>query len=175
MSVRRVADGRETALLPAPGGRPWWVNLHFSPDGRWLAVGSFVRGEPNRWYLWDLQAGRPDERLTLEQANDHLDFGPDGSWLAIKRVDGSIGVYETATAKLLRRLEGGMSTRHLKLSPDGRQVAVSDPENRLVRILDTDSGRVIASFEHPAEIDVMGRRSPGGATAGSSPSAAPTA
>ncbi len=158
ISVRRVTDGRETAVLPRPGGRPWWVNLHFSADGRWLAVGYFVRGEPNRWRLWDLQAGRPDAWLTLDQANDHLDFGPDGSWLAITRVDGSIGVYETATAKLLRRLEGrGKNTRHLKLRPDGRQVAVSSPQERLVRVFDTESGKEIATFEHPAEIDVMGR------------------
>ena len=57
ITVRRVADGTEVAVLPAEG-RPG-LEMRFSPDGRWLAVnhGQWFWRHPNRFRVWDWRRG----------------------------------------------------------------------------------------------------------------------
>ena len=55
ISVRRVADDHELALLPGEKHGAW--TLHFSRDGRYLAAGYQGRFQRDtlRFYIWDLE------------------------------------------------------------------------------------------------------------------------
>jgi RNA polymerase sigma factor (sigma-70 family) len=104
----------------------------FSPDGKTLASGS-PGGTAG---LWDMATG--EELRTIEgfkRAQDASDkssyvavfslaFSPDGRTLALGGSDGSIGLWDKAAGKELRRLVGTQQfVNALAYSPDGRTLA----------------------------------------------------
>jgi serine/threonine protein kinase/WD40 repeat protein len=147
LSVRRVADGEETARLARPEARPAGVALRFSPDGRWLQVGHASSGQPLQAALWEFRDGKPGRKVVLEH---WCDFSPDSRFLAGARTDGSVGVYEVASGREVKRVAEGMGVAGVRFHPDGRQLAVfvkSDP--RVVVVLDLETGKEVARYPAP--------------------------
>ena len=100
--------------------------LAFSPDGRWLAVGS---GEPSRSGQIKV-FGVQDQQLLLELAEAHSDtvfglaFSPDGKYLATCGADRFVKVFDAQTGQLVRTFEG--HTHHVldvAWQADGRILA----------------------------------------------------
>ena len=87
-SIRRVADDREIASLPALG-EP--ATAAFGP-GRLLVL---VGGSSRRLQLWDLAEAEPVLRFSQRDVGSDWTFRSDGRFIALGHVDGSLSVYET--------------------------------------------------------------------------------
>jgi dipeptidyl aminopeptidase/acylaminoacyl peptidase len=116
-------------LLPLSGHGREVTALAFSPDGRWLATGSY----DSTARLWDLKADDPAEnpRVLSERkgAVTALAISPDGRWLATNSYDGTARLWNLKaaepgqTARVLSGHEGSVTA--LAISPDGRWLATA--------------------------------------------------
>jgi WD40 repeat protein len=106
--------------------------LAFSPNGRFLASGSWDRTAR----LWRLgppgkgrapRTARPTATLRGHASPlDHLAFSPDGQTLATTSWDKTVRLWDVTTGRELATLEGHASgTAEVAFSPDGRTLASS--------------------------------------------------
>jgi eukaryotic-like serine/threonine-protein kinase len=161
LSVRRAADDREVALLPGFGA--WVLQVsegeaaQFSPDGRYLAV-HYGAGVQRYNYVWDLRSRQAILKLSQSLCETLPSFSPDSRLVALSRPEHLIRIYELpsgATWKELPELEGESVHFH----PDGRRLAVV--KDRIVRLLDLNSDREIARFQHPGHVNTLAWRTDG--------------
>jgi WD40 repeat protein/Flp pilus assembly protein TadD len=153
VTVRGLADNAvlvHITELGAPARRvvDWRVHLRFSPDGRLLAT----RSDPYNavpLQVWDLSG--PRRVLSVPAFGQwfiqDFDFSPDSRLLATGRPDGSIGIYDLRSARLLESLVPGLRPRALRFDPAGLKLAVSRNSNSAVQIMDLTgrpSGRPLA-------------------------------
>jgi WD40 repeat protein len=137
----QIWDVESRALLRTlPGQRDVVEDVAFSADGRWLFTRASTDGEERMYtdaendvHVWDLHAGRLQAtvRTELRQAA----WGHDGRLVTAGR-----GVLrwwrpEDGSPHATLRKQG-----YFALGPDGRSVASSSEENRLVRIWDARTG-----------------------------------
>lgn len=129
--------------------------IAYSPDGTLLAT----VGQDGFARLWDAASGReirkiPAQRVTVQElpgggtstTSGYLTsvaFSPDGKTLATGSSDRIAGLWEVASGKELRRLEGHDAdsgiVRAVAFSPDGKTLATA-AEDRTVRLWDVSSG-----------------------------------
>ncbi len=131
-----VAGRREAATLSGHSGE---VNgVGFSPDGRYLAVGTGVyhakwpnsdqRNRDGEVWLWDV-AARQKKRLLLPREGNSavtcLAFAPDGKTVAAGTSYASdVRLIEVETGRTIRTFRGGDGWVHnVAYSADGRQLA----------------------------------------------------
>ncbi len=147
VSVRRIADDAEVAHLLG-WGPPAWDAVGFSPDGRFLyqrcASGSRLK-------LWRLNGPKLVRDIPTTSAAWVAAFSPDSRLFATGRLDGSVRVYDTSAGKEVRRLEPGLLPRNVAFRPGGRHLAVASGPT--ARVLDLDSGKVLATLAHPNGIN----------------------
>jgi WD40 repeat protein/tetratricopeptide (TPR) repeat protein len=160
------------AVFDAKGGEkkfavslwPGWAALAYTPDGQSLAVGNL---EAVR-FLDPLTSAENPERKPLkltQYETFNAAFSPDGRRLAVAPLDKlggarTVHVIDLGTGKKLRdvTLPGttavGLAPSPLRYSPDGRQLAFYDWNNRspdqVIRLIDVASGNLLASFPHNA-------------------------
>jgi tetratricopeptide (TPR) repeat protein len=115
-----------------------------SPDGQWLATGSHSvsRGGAQVWRITD---GTKKAELPVD-SRTAVKFSPDGKWLMT--VASPCQLWEVGTWREAKQL-GGTS---LGFSPDGRLVVVVDA-SKVIRLVETDTGRTIARIESPDSFD----------------------
>ena len=118
--------------------------LSFSPNGSWLALGSYdgtVR-------LWDSAAGAPI--ATLKGHSDYvmsLSFSPDGSQLASGSDDKTVRLWDGATGSPIATLKGHSHyVTSLSFSPDGSWLALGSYD-MTVKLQDGATGVPITTLE----------------------------
>jgi WD40 repeat protein len=147
--VARVWDVDAEASLPVLRGHTDFVYpVAFSPDGEWIASGSWDRTVA----LWDAATGERCGVLRHPGAVRALAFSPDSSWL-VSAADGEerLHVWDVATGRRRKaidvRLPGPRKNLEgLDVRPDGARIAATDREGNLF-VLDAATGREIA-VEH---------------------------
>jgi WD40 repeat protein/tetratricopeptide (TPR) repeat protein len=109
-----------------------------SPDGQWLATGSFQAVGAQVWRVRD---GTKAADLPTD-APTWVGFSPDGKWL----VAGSprLKLWEVGTW----REETRITDVGISFSPDRRLVIVVDP-SRILRLVEAETGRTLAQLESP--------------------------
>lgn len=141
--------------LPTPGALdvtlpigplPPVAAVAFSPDGKWLATGTY-----GRVTVWDLAKAQPAKVLTnvLGAVND-LKFSPSGSLLAVAggqpSARGDLRLFDTKDWKLVSSLGGHLDTVScVSWGPDGTRLA-SASFDKTVRLWDVKGVKVLHTF-----------------------------
>lgn len=136
-----------------PMGPPIY-SLAFSPDRRWLCVGSDgsgtnMEGADDNVQLWDMNNLESEPKyLESDEGTTngvYVTFSPNGKWVANGGAGNTVEIWDVknsfAHSLTLRGYEGGISD--LKFSPDGNRLATIDI-NGLVRVLDMRTRIVLA-------------------------------
>jgi hypothetical protein len=123
-------------------------SLAFSPDGRFLASGSF-----REVILWDLQTGLLRQKLTdFSDRVLALAFSADGKLLATgggpPTESGEVKVFEAAKGNLVVDIKNGHSDQvfGVAFSPDGTKL-MSGGADKFVKVFEIPSGKFLKSFE----------------------------
>jgi len=141
ISIRRVSDDSEIALLPGKG-RPFWV-LRFSEDDEMLAV----KDEPGGFYVWDLARQKKLMSGSHAVGGSGLCFSSDGRAIAVADHGGSIYLYEAASGVRLQSLEAGPIPNCLAFDPTDRYLAVSSQQTPQVHLRDLSTGQLVARLQ----------------------------
>ncbi len=160
LSVRRVANDQEVALLPGFGSRV--LATQFSPDSRYLAV-KYEAGQLQNYVLhncvWDLS--RPEAILRIPQ--DRYDtlpsFNPDSRLVALARPDNSIEVYELPAGAPFRNLPRSIEAESVHFHPDGQRLAIKSAN--FVQLCALSDGKELARFNHQTGINTLAWRNDG--------------
>jgi WD40 repeat protein len=153
-SGRIVAAADHTHAYVAAPGRTFRVGplddcryVAVSPDGRWLATGSHVRGVQ----VWRIDEAIKDPAKEATKVADlptehgtPVGFTPDGKWLVAGNVAGNPRLRRVGTW----REEAEDTGRIGCFSPDGRITAIAEP-TRIIRLVEFATGRTLARLESP--------------------------
>ena len=110
-----------------------------SPDGKWLATGTHTTSRGAQvWRIADLAkvAEFPIDRGTA------VIFSPDGKWLMT--TSAPCQLWEVGTWRKANQVGDGRGC----FSPDGRLITVQGA-SRLIRLVETETGRTLARLESP--------------------------
>jgi WD40 repeat protein/Tfp pilus assembly protein PilF len=128
---------RERALVVGPLDDCRYVAV--SPDGEWLATGSYGK---NGAQVWRLRDATQVAHLAIE-GYIGVAFSPDGKWLMTK--DAPCRLWEVGTWREAPQKIGGWG--HC-FSPDGRQLVVQDSD-KILRLVETETAHTLARLESP--------------------------
>jgi WD40 repeat protein/Tfp pilus assembly protein PilF len=109
-----------------------------SPDGRWVATGSF---SGTLVKVWEARTGKLARTLPIDSSSGVL-FSPDGKWLATS--PDRVRLWAVDSWQEGPSFEGGLPA----FSPDGKLLALETGQG-VIRLLDVDSGREYAQLEDP--------------------------
>jgi len=96
------------------------LTLAFSPDGRWVASGSYDMSAK----VWEAATGLEVARMTHAGPVNMLAFSSDGRWIVSGSSDGTARVWEPETGREIARMTHGDPVQAVAFSPDGRQVVL---------------------------------------------------
>jgi WD40 repeat protein len=131
--------GEPIVLGPQPNVR----QIAVSPDGRWVATGSW-NGTDAGVFVWDAATGRKVQVLPAVDTGS-VDFSGDGQWLVTGKRDSrlwQVGSWQPGVTL------GGSG--NFTFSPDGSLLAEAQFEP-YVRLRDPETGRTLARLDDPSQ------------------------
>jgi RNA polymerase sigma factor (sigma-70 family) len=103
----------------------------------------------NQIYLWEPLADRPPVHLEGQTGPAyHAVCTPDGRSVVATHHDGTIGVYDAATGKLVRSVKGQPYLYYPTFAPDGAAFATLESDS-VLRLWDSATGRELRHFPTP--------------------------
>jgi WD40 repeat protein len=121
-------------------------SVSFSPDGKRLLSGHQGAGD-SVVRLWDL------EGKLLQTFTGHssyvvaVAFLPDGRSALSASFDGTLRVWEVSSGKELRRMNHGSGVYHAALSADGKRALSAGFHDRMVRLWDVKTGKLLRTLD----------------------------
>jgi RNA polymerase sigma factor (sigma-70 family) len=135
-----------------------------SKDGKLLAAADINRGI----VIWELESGKERFPLAGGFGSGILEFTPDGKLLVLRRWNGWIHRFETATGKELELIKGprqqfapgyNPATAGMAISPDSKTVATAQTEEGLqgmvVNLHDLETGKLTQQVEAKAAVTAV--------------------
>jgi WD40 repeat protein len=135
IALWRVSDRAKDAEIRSVDGRVW--TAQFMPDGERIVT---VGGNDAR--VWSMETHRQVLRLSPHGAVSSAALSHDGKYAVTGSWDSSAKIWETATGRAIRRLEGG-HTRYVnsvEFSPDDRLVLTASDDGT-ARLWDRETGK----------------------------------
>jgi hypothetical protein len=119
-------------------------SVSFSPDGKWIASGSWDYTVKN----WDSQSGKLIRSLIgHKKPVTSVSFSPDGKWIASGSEDNTVKIWDSQSGKLIRSLIGHKKpVTSVSFSPDGRRI-VSGSIDSSLRLWDSVDGSLICTLQ----------------------------
>ncbi len=145
--------GRDPPITLA--GHPNLERLDQSPDGRWVATGTW---QGNGVKVWDAHRGTLARELAVEGSAEVL-FSPDGQSLVTASGD-EYAIWDLGswTRRLqIRRSQAIGLPGQAAFSSDGRVLAITKARS-VVQLVDAESGRELATLEAPEPKNVSALR-----------------
>jgi WD40 repeat protein len=136
-----VLDLGDLSSKTLPEGHASAAQVAVSPDGRWVASGTY--GATGGVRVWDLRAGTPPGGLPA--SNSYLSFSPDGRWLAKSGDDGCVLLKVGSWEEVRRVAPPTGFPAPVAFAPDGKMLAVA-ADSRKVRLLDPETGEPFATL-----------------------------
>jgi WD40 repeat protein len=154
--IRQVEDDKELFRLDLLAGAPPdpWINLSFSPSGRFLLVDYFNRA-PRPMQLWELKPDGRHLRLSVEKVSGSAAFSPDERTLAVGLPDGAIALYDLVGGGEPKRLPKGTPAEVLAFSPDERLLAAGSVAQPVVQVRELPSGEIVRTLKHEAGVQAL--------------------
>lgn len=168
-SFQRLGLGREGRLLAVVGGGHdggGWVRhlgdlpvkvpkldhgnavfVAMSPDGRWVATGTF-HGSGVK--VWEAHNGKLLCHLIPNEAYAKVAFSPDARWL-LAQTGSEIHIWEAGSwqvAQQIRKVQGGDQLGGTAFTPDGKILAAS-LSSSVVGLFDMATFRLLARLDSP--------------------------
>jgi WD40 repeat protein len=133
--------------------------IAISPDGHWAATGSWQNSIVK---VWDARSGQLVRNLPMP-ARTRVTFSPDGRWLATCTTQYQL--WEVGSWRPKNPPIPGHPLPHfnfIAFAPDSKVMAIG-PEGRTIQLLETSTGRLLATLEGPDSGIIQAVRfSPGG-------------
>lgn len=143
-----LKTGKQGRRLRGHEGSP--RSLAFSPDGKHLLVG-VVQFPPqptqNLLLLYDVSSGKSRSLLGHTGDVTGVAFRDRGRQVVSASADGTLRVWDAKAGKELRKMTHGGRINDLAVSPDGRRALTAGYEDRLVKVWDLETGRLLETFE----------------------------
>jgi WD40 repeat protein len=142
---------KKEKLFDLPLGFVAWLNLGFSPDGRWLAIVS-SNSNDGSVSLWDLQ-GRKFLPKTLKQSFDAINdlrFSPKGNLLAMYSASNTAHLWNLEGNKQAH-LPHSASVNDAQFSPNGNFL-VTASDDGIVHLWNLQ-GQEITQLKHQAAVE----------------------
>ena len=125
-TVKRVRLDRRSAGFTLTGHTGGVRSVAVSPDGATLASGGADADGKGELFLWDLVEQKHRRALDGHaRAVSSVVFSQNGRTLASGSSDGTVQIWDVASAKSLSQLKIGARVNGLDLSPDGSRLAVT--------------------------------------------------
>jgi WD40 repeat protein len=107
--------------------------------------------------LWDLRAANPSAGPQLDLPGVRsLAFAADGRTLAVGTRDGAVRLWDSARGTQGARFRAHpYHVKSLAFSEDGRMLATASPYNRIARLWDVNSGRLLKELDGRTHIQVV--------------------
>jgi len=141
-----VAIGEKTLLWSKrmEGHTDWVESVSFSPDGKFIASGSW----DGMVCLWDVSSGKEIRRMEGHTGwVESVSFSPDGKFIASGSSDGMVRLWDVSIGREIMRMKGHAgSVRSVSFSPDGKFIA-SGSWDGMVCLWDVSSGKEIRRME----------------------------
>ena len=109
----------------------WGGNMEFSPDGRFIAMGTGFRfhgiAKRSDLRVWEVATKREVGGGPLRKANTvvaGVKFSPDGDLMYVIQHDGRFSMWDTANWKMLQEHKLPVNTKAIAVSPDGYTIAL---------------------------------------------------
>jgi eukaryotic-like serine/threonine-protein kinase len=130
------------------GPHPGVAFVALSPDGRWMATGTF-RGAGGV-EVWDVSSGKPAVSLLRESEMTRVAFSPDGRWL-LTSTNREHQLWEVGTWRPGRRFERDNPGLFgpAAFSRDGRMLALASTRYT-IQLIDLATHESLARLESPA-------------------------
>jgi serine/threonine protein kinase/WD40 repeat protein len=157
-----VSITRVLLLDPDRPSRRTWLSLYapvpnvaLSPDGRWAATGAWAFPlSDRRVKVWDAAGGALVLQLDLRNAKG-VAFSPDGRWLGVGGA-GWYRFYRTGSWAAGAAVEHGDEEGRIPLAfhPGSRVAAVTNKTLSAARLVEVETGAVLASLDPPEPADI---------------------
>ena len=110
----------------------------------------------NRLTFWDINTGERLEQVSFDAGLGGVDYTPDGKKLILSLSDGRVPLFDTATHRITRVLEGHTGTVHVaRFSTDG-QLAISSASDKTAIIWDVARGIPKLTLKgHKEEVSIV--------------------
>ena len=135
-----VASGELLSSFEHDG---WIADAEFSPDGQWIAIGSW----DHSLVIADAETGKSVRRLARADAVSALAFSPDGSRLAIGEKDGLIQIVDPPSGSGITTMQLRDRIKNLAWSDDGLRLAAAS-EGGVAALWQSETGEQSARLEY---------------------------
>jgi serine/threonine protein kinase/WD40 repeat protein len=155
VTVCRSSNGQEEVIARLPTQvKPPFGLIYMSPDGQYVAYGESSRGGPGneRVWVWKLDGPSPKVHLEVQEGvvEVALAFHSSGRRLAIGHSDGTISIYDLASATRVQRLVVGSCPGNLDFHPRESRLAAAC--GGAVKLFDVDTARELPALTQSGAI-----------------------